>query len=129
VRLGRTEIVKLLLAEGCDPDVRNDDQSGYRDETALLGAAFWGRLEIARLLIDHGAKVTARAERGITPLHEAARMGHAELARLLLARGADVNAADDEGATPLDWVGSNGPSAEMVRLLRSHGGRDKAAKP
>ncbi len=79
-------------------------------------------MEIAEMLINSGAKVNAKAARGVVPLHEAARMRHVALARLLLQHGADVNAKDDDGKTPLDWAGLYGESPEMFKLLRSHGG-------
>jgi ankyrin repeat protein len=124
VTLDRKEIVKLMLDKGTDPDIRSKEEGvGHDDETALLQAAFWGRLEIAEMLIKSGASVNAKAARGVVPLHEAARMRHVELARLLLKHGADVNARDDEGKTPLDWASLYRESPEIVKLLRDHGGR------
>jgi ankyrin repeat protein len=129
VTLDRKEIVKLLLDKGCDPDIRSEDNiSGHRGETALLQAAFWGCLEVAEMLLRHGADVNAKAGRGVIPLHEAARMKHLELARLLLKHGADVNAKDDRGETPLDWAYAFGDPEEMVKLLRSYGGQGKERK-
>jgi ankyrin repeat protein len=123
VALDRKKIVKLLLDKGCDPDIRSKDEApGHPGETALHRAAFWGRLEVAQMLIEHGAKINARAARGVTPLHEAARMGHLALAQLLLKHGANPNAKDDEGLTPLDWVNLWSKSPEIIKLLSSHGG-------
>jgi ankyrin repeat protein len=123
----RREIVKRLLDQGCDPDVRSKstDRDGETldNETALLQAAYWHRPEIAEMLIKRGAKVNAKSARGIVPLHEAAHMWDVELARLLLKHGADVNAKDDDGKTPLDWAGSSRESAEMIKLLRDLGGK------
>ena len=83
--------MKQLLERGCDPDIRSaSETTGWKGETALLDASFWGRLEIAEMLIQHGAKVDAKAEKGITPLHDAARMGNVEMARLLLKHGAEL---------------------------------------
>jgi len=121
VTLDRQEIVKRFLEGGCNPDVPSEDENGYKGETALLNAAFWGRVEITKLLIQHRADVNAAAERGIVPLHEAVRMGNLEVARMLIAHGAKVNAKDNEGKTPLDWVDSFSKSAEMTKLLRDHG--------
>jgi ankyrin repeat protein len=123
VTLDRREIVKLLLEKGTNPDIRSkEEDAGYDDETALLQAAFWGRLEIAQMLIEYKANVNAKAARGVVPLHEAARMGHVELARLLLMHGADVNAKDDEGQTPLNWASLYKESPKMIKLLQDHGG-------
>jgi ankyrin repeat protein len=123
VTLDCREIVKLLLREGTNPDTRSsEDGTGHQGETPLLTAAFWGRFEIAELLIDRGANVNAKAKEGVVPLHEAARMGHVKLARLLLAHGADVNAKDDKGTTPLDWAGLHEGRPEVTKLLLEHGG-------
>jgi ankyrin repeat protein len=124
VTLDRREIVKRLFDKGADPDVRSREKyTGHEGETALLQAAFWGRLAIAELLIKHGAKVNARAAKDVVPLHEAARMGYVELARLLLKHGAEVNARDADGKTPLDWAGTYRELAEMGKLLREHGAK------
>jgi ankyrin repeat protein len=123
VTLDRKEIVKLLLAKGTNPDIRAREFGvGYDNETALLQAAFWGRTEIAEMLIKHGATVNAKAENDVTPLHEAARMGHLELARLLLKSGADVNAKDTRGETPLAWASKYKKDSELIKLLRDYGG-------
>ncbi|HZY88461.1 MAG TPA: ankyrin repeat domain-containing protein [Gemmataceae bacterium] len=131
VRLDRREIVKRLLDKGTGPDIRGrgqstelDDDSAGNGETALRQAAFWGRPEIAEMLIKRGANVNAKDSRGVTPLHDAACVGHVELARLLLKHGADVNAKNGEGETPLDWANSHPwKYPEMVKLLRDHGGK------
>ena len=123
VILDRREIIKMLLDKGCDPDVRSQSESvGYKGATALSEAAFRGRLEIAEMLIKHGADVNARAERGVAPLHEAAYTQQLELARLLLEHGADVNARDDKGRTPLSWRDDRAASPEITDLLGEYGG-------
>lgn len=97
-------ILDELLAAGCDVDIRNGSEiQGSIGETALHCAAFWGRDEIAMMLIDAGADVNALTERKSTPLHDAARMGNVTIAKLLLDHGAKPNARDNEGETPLDW--------------------------
>ena len=60
-----------------------------------------GDPNVARLLIDRGADVSAANKYGSTPLHRASEAGHEAVARLLVDRGADVSAADEDGSTPL----------------------------
>ncbi len=92
----RREWIELLLANGADPNERDD-----KGNTPLQGAILVGNEELARLFIAHGTDVNARNQSNITALHYAANGGRAELASLLLAKGADVNASDNDGDTPL----------------------------
>ena len=54
-----------------------------------------------RLLIDHGANMTAQDETHSTPLHLAAFWCNFEAVRLLIECGADVTAHDGNHKTPL----------------------------
>jgi ankyrin repeat protein len=124
VALDRREIVKLLLDNGCAPDIRNESATtGHEQGTALHDAAFWGRPGLAELLIKRGAKVNAKSKRDVVPLHEAARMGNIEVARILLMNGANVNAEDGKKQTPLDWSKDYREVPAMGQLLRDNGGR------
>jgi ankyrin repeat protein len=124
VKFDRREIVKLLLDQGCDPNMRQEDERCGGRDTALQSAAIWGRLEIAKVLIEHGANVNAKSEGKVVPLqekitalHYAARWRTIEFAELLLNHGADVYAKDDEGKTPLDWA-EMGQVPGMSKFLR-----------
>jgi len=88
--------------------------------TALHFAAFFGKLEVARILLEAGARVDAYADNPIRvqPLHSAAANRHLEVCRLLLAVGADVNARQGGGFTPLHAAAQNG-DPEMVELFLS----------
>jgi Ankyrin repeats (3 copies)/Ankyrin repeats (many copies) len=98
------------------------------DQTPLHKAAASGSTDVAKLLLDHGAKVDARDFLGATPLSWAATGGHKNVATLLLARGALVNArtrADETSVhpaaeTPLHLAAASG-NKEMVALLLARG--------
>lgn len=87
----------------------------------LFLAAGSGRLEVVRFLIDEGADVNAREQRGATALTEAVYYGHLSVVKELLSRGADVNAGSEEG-TALD-IATRKRSPAIADLLRHHGGR------
>lgn len=58
-------------------------------------------LALARLLVDHGAVVTAGAASGSTPLHAAICRQHKQIVEWLLEKGADPNATCKECDPPL----------------------------
>ena len=69
-----------------------------------MAAAFWGYLDIARLLVEKGADVDARDDTGVTALMNAAWDQRLELVEFLIEKGADVNARDQDGKTALMWT-------------------------
>ena len=77
------------------------------------------KADTVRLLIEHGADVTAQAVAYSTPLHLASSSGSAETVKLLIEHGADVTARDGNHRTPLHLASSR-VSAETVRLLIQH---------
>lgn len=76
------------------------------------------------LLLDSGADVHARNEKGRTPLHVAAiSRKYSELhkpadkIRALLNGGADPTVTDDDGKTPYQLAEEQGTNQEILRLL------------
>jgi uncharacterized protein len=114
---GHLDIVELLLDSGADINAVSRNKFVA---TPLQGAAVTKRIELARLLIGRGAKLSPRGEGGDSPLHECAGNGAIEIARLLLDHGADINAKDDEGKTPLA-IALEYKQPEMAKLLRERG--------
>jgi hypothetical protein len=76
-------VVQFLLDHGADPNIGawNGDGTG---ETPLHYASESGRIEIARLLIEHGASVEVQDKAGRTPLDVASGEQHDEMIKLLL---------------------------------------------
>ncbi len=60
-----------------------------------------GHVQVARLLLDHGADVNMPPDSYESPLTLSACGGHFELASLLIERGANLEEVNDEGYTPL----------------------------
>lgn len=86
-------------------------------ETPLMLAAINNHVELAKVLIEHGADVN-RA--GWTPLHYAAANGHRDMIRLLLENDAYIDSESSNGTTPLMMAASsNSPLA--VKLLLEEG--------
>ena len=120
--MGQTEIVKLLLGSGANPNALAGEvgltplHMVCYDAFELAPAT---ALEIARLLIAAGADVKKPDREGATPLHSAQ---DPQLLELLLGKGADPNARDNTGQTPLH----NAVTVETARILIAHGARINA---
>jgi len=126
-----TELVKILLAHGADPNIKCAN-----GDTALFGVQ---TPEIARLLIKAGADVNVKTIHGETPIAWAStkeiadillqagaettpeirlllscRFGRTEEVKALIAQGVNVNTpVGPFGSTPLAWAAN----AQIARLL------------
>ena len=69
-------------------------------------------------LLQSGADVNVKDDRGATPLMYAAAVGSEAMMRRLIEAGADVNARNSFQATALLWCSNSLP---RVRLLVEHG--------
>ena len=87
----------------------------------LLLAAGEGRLDAVRYLLDQGADVNARDERGRSALTEAAFYGNAPVIKELILRGADINVVSDQG-TALD-IATSTKHEDAVELLKHYGAK------
>jgi ankyrin repeat protein len=116
--LGRIDRLRTALDD--DPaSVGRLSPDGF---TALHLAAFFGKPEVARILIDAGASVDTYTTNDFAnqPLHAAAAGRHLEVCRILLAAGAAVDATQHGGYTPLHEAAEHG-DVEMVELFLSAG--------
>lgn len=89
VIFSRTEMVELLLARGVSPDPPASSPGGF---TALMHAAHDGKLDYVRMLLDAGADVNRKDDKGQTALDSAeswarSREEYRPIVALLKARG------------------------------------------
>ena len=114
-------VAQLLLERGVDVNTPRQDHC-----TPLHVASHFGKLEIVRLLLDHGAEVNAENSIGMKLLHQVSCGQYESLedgvrvARLLLELGVDVNTRSKDHQTPLHWASYYG-KFEIVRMLLDHG--------
>lgn len=100
--ISRHDCAKLLIANGAD--VNQKRRNGY---TFLMQALYMSSYapsaaEIAQLLIDCGADLRVRSDKGETALHQAAMSRAADLVTALLDKDASiVNITDNKGRTAL----------------------------
>lgn len=109
---GQLSTTALLLREGARPD----GADGVRGNTALMGVAFKGYAEIAKILLDGGASPDARNGSGQTALMTAALFGHRKILSMLLEAGADPATVDDLGNSAASVAQAQG-NGEMLVLL------------
>lgn len=108
--------VVQALAEHADIGI---DFRGYSwRATALHQAVYSGNVEIATILLDHGAGTEQSSGQGQTILGTAASSGHLPLVDLLLVRGADVNFETATGFTPLFSAAAENKFDVVERLLQ-----------
>lgn len=72
-------------------------------------------VNVARVLINHGADVNAESDPG-APIHLAVLLNHTEMVDVLLAAGADLTVEDDEGRTPLEIAEQEGYQVIATKL-------------
>lgn len=123
---GSDRVVRFLLKNGADPNVKNDREGGVN---ALLIAIEEEKLKVVKVLVENGANLNEKFQKigGATPLMIAAARGkrNVGIVRYLLQKGADVHATADFRGTPvnaLTLAQENGAS-EVAALLRKHGAR------
>ena len=116
---GNTDIVKLLLSKGANPNIAANNQFKV---APIHSACAISNYDITHLLIKNGADVNAKQMQGVTPLHAAAHNGQTKLAKLLIDFGADVNAKMDNGQTPL-FMAKEKSFRETAELIKQSGGQ------
>lgn len=83
----------------------------------LHQAAAAGDLARVQSLLDQGADVSQKDNRGWTPLHHAVRSGRKEVVQGLLGKGASAEAADFYGRNPLHLASGSGKETIATLLL------------
>ena len=118
VRMGDVPLLEKLLAAG-----------EAIPPSALHAAARSGRVEVARLLLAHGANPDEINDKKNTPLWFAAQSpakpasNRIAVMKLLLDAGADIHRRCEDGMTALHFAAWRGP-VEVVEYLLSRGARN-----
>ncbi len=108
------DIAKLLLDHKANPNL--PDGSGWTP--LIYGAYFGGSAELLTELLNHGADINARNDRGVTALFLASAAGHEEQVKFLLSHGADPGIESTAGYTPLRIAQLRG-QGKIVALLQA----------
>ena len=120
-RTCRTDVAKLLLAKGADPNApltnwmaKRFPGSNSDAVTPLMKAAEFGCLDVASILLEHGADVNLT--KPSPALVIAARKEKEVMARFLLDHGANPDLSGEYGGTALVEAASI-PNDPIVELL------------
>ncbi len=113
-------MVVHLLELGADPNAKTTKGSPALVEAIDSGIMRYGKppsLEIAALLLDHGAEPNSMDKNWRTPLMAAAFTGNDEVVKILIAHKANVNIGSRYGTTAL----MEARSLSVAKLLLSAG--------
>jgi hypothetical protein len=94
----------------------------------LLHSVMYNKHEIASLLIQSGAYVSAYDRDGYTSLHWAAISGFTDITDLLLDNGAEIDSLDNSGCTPLILAVVRNQVKTASMLLKYGANRDIKSK-
>lgn len=120
VTLGKTDVVKSLLAKGANINETDAEGSTPLMIAAEGTASLPNNLPLIQVLIDARASLEARDSRGRTALHRAAAEGRTNVVGLLLDSGAIANKKTKDGATPLYYAVQYGKMPVLELLIARH---------
>ena len=89
-------------------------------EASLQAASHEGKVEMVRMLLNHGADVNSQSNRYGNALHAASYGGHMEVVQILLDRGAEINAPSSKYGNALH-AASAGSKSEVFQTLLDRG--------
>ena len=128
VLLRQYDPVLALLEQGVFIDARDPEH----EETALMFASSAKNADITRLLLERGANVNLKDNRGHSALTHAIISGRIPNMRLLIENGADIKIRDNDGESALLYSVAFGDIAVVKALLNylpdpfAHGEGEKA---
>ncbi len=114
--------VKIWLNEGLDPEFQVAPLG-----SGLMIAAWYGKIEMMALFVEHGANPRRANKNGEQPLQLAAWNGHFEAAKWLLAHGALIN-RDGNYWSALHYAVFNGHQ-QLAEYLVANGAQINARSP
>lgn len=89
-------------------------------QTILHSAVYNNKMDIIKILLQHGAMLDVKDKRGSAPLHWAAISETSANMVLLLQHGAKIDIIDNFEMTPLHWAISAG-KPDNVKVLLAFG--------
>jgi len=94
----QTEVAKLLLANGADPNLSATNPSKVNGFHSAIAKENY---DLCKILLAKGADVNAVQMQNVTALHSAVHRGNLKLTKLLIQNGASIDLKMDNGDTAL----------------------------
>jgi YVTN family beta-propeller protein len=93
---------RIVIEAGADLNMPHGKNHFDKERPPIIIASQYGRTEIVRELLAHGADPNIRTKDGDTALHRAAHMGRFDICQILLNAGANPNALNKKDKRPID---------------------------
>jgi len=112
---GHNESSRVLLTQGCRPDLKNNF-----GDTPLHTAARYGHAGVTRILISAKCKISQQNKNGDTALHIAAAMGRRKLTQILVEAKIERGLRNNQGETASD-IAVRKQLQDVVNIIGSAG--------
>jgi ankyrin repeat protein len=122
--MGNIKVARLLIENGAHVNPY-DKYSGELNATFISGTVLQVAInyspneEMAKLLVEKGAKLNLKDCFGNTELHLATLKGYADLVQLLIKHGSEVNAVNEYNHTALYYAAQHGYRSVADILIAS----------
>jgi len=114
-----TELVTYLINKGSDINTRTNRPG----DTPLHNAAYHGKVDLVKLLLEKGVDVNVQNNYTEAPMHKAADQNNVDVLKVLLENGADINLQTRRGITPLDEALFR-KRKEATQFLKENGAKE-----
>lgn len=116
---GYSSLVEAAILSGGEVDKQVEKQiyNKIAGRTPLHLAASGNHSDVVRILLKHGANISARDPSHLTPLHLAVSCKEADATAVLLENGAEISCRDGNGDTPGFHAAMKGGIACMQALV------------
>ena len=129
------DVLKCLIKNGANINARVLSEEGCL--TPLLRAVIWNKIDLVKLVIEHGADINCPIfwdwpsdsddpmSHSSTPLQIAISKGRIEIAEFLIQSGADLNIQNDDGMTALHYAIEE-KNGDLIQALITNGADTEA---
>ena len=110
-RTGKTEDLKAMLQARMPVNLCD-----HKGNSLIMLASYNGNLETTSMLVDFGAEVDKKNDRGQTPLAGVCFKGYLDIVKVLVKAGANIYENNGMGTTPIMFASMFG-NYEIVKFL------------